>query len=251
MRPIQFAQLALHGGGVAAARAMFEDLVVDLVRIEHPDVAAVQARPGDWGIDAFVGRLSPAGSVHVWQAKYFPDAIGDAQKRQIREAYTQAVKAAGEHGYEVASWTLCVPCALDAPTWAWWGGWTARQRDGVELRLWPESDLRARLLAPAAEWIYEQYFGDGRVSRHDVLTRLLVGPIADATDFGVRSSVLKKPFAERRHIERDVDQQLRETFRQALEAQGSPWSRSRASICPGRHTPRPRPCAQRPRGARC
>ena len=161
MRSVQFKKLEMVAGGQEAARSLFEDLVVDLVGVQHPGAHSIRANPGDWGIDAVVGQLEPGRDVHVWQAKYFPDGIEDAQKAQIRSSYEHAVTAAIEHDYRVQSWTLCVPTLLDGQAMKWWTGWKGRQKDGVDIDLWAENHLRAKVLAPEAGWIYDAYLADG------------------------------------------------------------------------------------------
>lgn len=161
VRPVEFRRLELVGGGVDAARALFEDIVVDLVGVLHPGAHSVRANPGDWGIDAVVGQLERGGAVHIWQAKYFPDGIDKSQKAQIRGAYTQAVKEAKAHGHCLESWTLCVPVLLAGEELKWWNGWKRRQKDGVDIDLWAENHLRAKLLSPEAAWIYDAYLADG------------------------------------------------------------------------------------------
>ena len=166
MRVVEFKKLAVGPGGVDAGRSLFEDLTIDLVGVLHPGCRSVRASPGDWGIDAYVGQLEPGGAVHIWQAKFFPDGIDDAQKAQVREAYGKALKAAKEHGHTVASWTLCVPCVLSGPETTWWNGWRRRQKnDGVDIDLWPEERLRKLILSPEAGWIYDAYFSDDPADR--------------------------------------------------------------------------------------
>ncbi|HZN15799.1 MAG TPA: hypothetical protein VFB78_16140, partial [Acidimicrobiales bacterium] len=78
---VDFAYLRYRAGSVEGGRALFEELVRQLVAIEHPDVENVRAAPGDWGIDAFIGDL--AGSLAVWQAKYFLSGVGRSQRAQV------------------------------------------------------------------------------------------------------------------------------------------------------------------------
>jgi hypothetical protein len=160
VREVEFKKLAIGPGGADAARALFEQMIVDLVGVLHPGCRAVRANPGDWGIDAYIGRLEPEGKVDIWQAKYFADGVGKSQQTQIREAYGQALSAAKSHGHEVGSWTLCLPCALSGPETKWWNGWRGRQKDSVDIDLWPAEHLRRMILAPEADWIYSSYFSD-------------------------------------------------------------------------------------------
>lgn len=90
------------------------------------NVRGVRPAPGDWGIDAFVGDL--AGEVASWQAKFFPDRVGDAQKEQIRESYKSAKKAASGHGYTIITWTLVLPIELSGEERSWRDKWVAAQK---------------------------------------------------------------------------------------------------------------------------
>lgn len=165
VREVEFKKLAIGPGGEAAARALFEQLVIDLVGGLHPGCRTVRANPGDWGIDAYVGQLEPGGKVDIWQAKFFTSEVGKVQQKQIRDAYNQALKAARSHGHEVGSWTLCLPCALSGPETKWWNGWQRRQDDSVDIDLWPAEHLRRMILSPEAAWIYDSYFSDDPADR--------------------------------------------------------------------------------------
>jgi len=156
---IEFAFLWQRTGSKAGGRPLFEDLVQDLVGLEHPDVATVEANPGDWGIDAFIGELV-AGSVAVWQAKYFIDGFGTAQQRDVRNSYQAAQKAARENGYRLQAWTLCLPVSMDGPNFKWWSTWKKKteKEDDVIIDLWHEVALRRRLLRGEARDVREFYF---------------------------------------------------------------------------------------------
>jgi hypothetical protein len=96
-------------GDVDGARRKFEQLVVQLAHLKHQAIG-VLARPGDWGIDAFAGRLD--GEIAIWQAKFFLDTVGKSQRNQIRESFGSALKAATERGHTIRAWTLCLPVDL-------------------------------------------------------------------------------------------------------------------------------------------
>ena len=145
--------------GIEAARAEFEKLVEDIVHLKHPDVRAVRANPGDWGIDAFVGELTQGGSVLIWQAKYFIDDFGKTQKDDVTESYKSAMKAATEQGYKVDAWTLCIPRTLDGPETTWWTNWKRRRaKDGPVLELMDEGEIRRRLMSSKATDVRRYYF---------------------------------------------------------------------------------------------
>lgn len=157
---IDFRFLQTRFAGPAGARDAFERLNADIVGIIHPDVQEVQANPGDWGIDAYVGDLGKEGEVHIWQSKYFIDGFAKTQQADVRESYNSAQKAAQENGYKIASWTLCIPCELDGPMLTWWEGWKKRiSKDStMTVGLETAGRLRRRLQASAAADVRNHYF---------------------------------------------------------------------------------------------
>jgi hypothetical protein len=156
---IKFEFLVQRLGSREAARDAFENLTEDLVAIVHPDVRAIRANPGDWGIDVFVGALTRGGEVYVWQSKYFIDGFGKTQQGDVRDSYNSAKKAAQNNGYTLKAWTLCIPITLDAPSLKWWQGWVKRNKaDGIEKRLWDEGALRRKINTPAAADLRNAYF---------------------------------------------------------------------------------------------
>jgi len=145
-------------GGAAES---FEQMLALLVQtVIGDDAQLVRANPGDWGIDVLYGDLD--GTVRIWQAKYFVNGVGKNQKSQIEDSFASAMKAAQREGHRVAAWVLCVPSSLDAPTRKWWSQWRADQQaksPGVEIDLWDETVLRRHLMAPAAEYVRQLYYG--------------------------------------------------------------------------------------------
>ncbi|MGW3231479.1 hypothetical protein [Kitasatospora sp. NPDC001095] len=144
---------------MGGARDDFEAMIGQLALALTPGVRIIAANPGDWGIDAFAGDLD--GAVTVWQAKYFfPVTAGDSHRRQIRESFNAAVKAAREQGHAVQRWVLCVPSNMDGPTAKWWDDWKRRneQAHGLVMELWDETALRARLLRPEADHVRRHYY---------------------------------------------------------------------------------------------
>ncbi|MYX32251.1 MULTISPECIES: serine/threonine protein kinase [unclassified Streptomyces] len=169
---INFEFFKIRTGNVDGGRALFEQMVQDLVDVKYPNCSTIEANPGDWGIDAYVGSLI-GGEVSVWQSKYFIDEFGESQKKQVRDAYEQALACAVREGYILASWTLCIPVNLDGPTEKWWKGWKGRmeKRDNVTIELWNALRLRRILQSEDARQIREYYFNPTvalppRVQRH-------------------------------------------------------------------------------------
>jgi hypothetical protein len=143
--------------GEAAARERFDSFTLALVRAVRSNVRGMRPAPGDWGIDAFVGDL--AGEVAIWQAKFFPDRAGDAQKEQIRKSYKSAKKAASGHDYTVITWTLVLPIELSGEERSWWDKWVAAQKaDEIAIELWELSRLQELLRSPEAADVRAEYF---------------------------------------------------------------------------------------------
>jgi len=137
-------------GGEEEARARFEKMILALVRIQHPTVRNLRPAPGDWGIDAFVGELDD--QISVWQAKFFINEIGSAQKRQIREAFDQLMSKATEEGFTVHFWTLCIPIQMSPAETKWFDTWRrGKQREHAGLTIppaWDRDKVSALLFSP-------------------------------------------------------------------------------------------------------
>jgi hypothetical protein len=160
---INFHQL-IREGGKEGARETFESLIAQLVRLQYPGVKRVEAHPGDWGLDVIVGEIDDV--LSVWQAKFFIDGVADAQKAQIREAFSQVMTKATERGFEVDVWTLCIPVDLDPGALTWWTNWRrAKQKEhGVRIELLARTDLEALLISPDAAHIRAAFFPTGAAS---------------------------------------------------------------------------------------
>ncbi|WP_152563962.1 hypothetical protein [Actinomadura welshii] len=156
---MDFNVLHVRAGSKDGGRATFEELVQDLVSLNHPEVSTIEANPGDWGIDAYVGSLLE-GEVSVWQSKFFIDGFSKSQQAQVREAYNSARDSATANGYKLTSWTLCMPCNFDGPNQQWWDRWKKRQfkTDSIEITLWNKIELRKLLLSEDARQVREYYF---------------------------------------------------------------------------------------------
>ncbi|WP_159400334.1 serine/threonine protein kinase [Streptomyces sp. XY431] len=156
---INFEFLKIRTGSTAGGRDLFEKMIQDVVDVKFPGSSTLEANPGDWGIDAYVGTLVE-GEADVWQSKYFIDGFGDTQKAQVRDAYDQAKKCADREKYKLASWTLCIPVDFDGPTEKWWLTWKKKKEkdDGVTIVLWNAMRLRRLLQSEDAREVREYYF---------------------------------------------------------------------------------------------
>lgn len=142
-----------------AARARFQQLITDLVRVQH-EITDTVANPNgsDWGIDALVGRFDE--TMTVWQAKFFLDGVGPSQQRQIRDSFTQVCEQAKAHGFTVDAWILAVPCVMTPEERRWFDGWAGRQakRTGILIKLWGGTELRHQLMRADAAHVRREYF---------------------------------------------------------------------------------------------
>ena len=147
-------------GGEPAARDKFERLVQAIVGEIYSTAKGIRPNPGDWGIDTYVGQLS-AGTIGVWQAKYFRTEIGQSQKAQIRESFTSLRDHAARKGFVADSWILAVPCQLSGDETQWWVRWAKKQQreTGVTISLWDGPHIERLLLKPDLAPIRQQFFG--------------------------------------------------------------------------------------------
>jgi len=154
--PINFHEL-IGDGGEAGAREKFEQLINQLAYVKHRALG-VLAKPGDWGIDAFVGEFD--GMVGVWQAKFFLRGVDEAQKKQIRESFSSALAASKREGHRLEAWTLAFPSTFDGDGWKWWQNWKRKQEKAHDLviEVWTDTVLESLLLSPDAINVARHYF---------------------------------------------------------------------------------------------
>jgi len=191
-------------------------MITQLASSTTAGVRSVQANPGDWGIDTFVGELDGSGRATVWQSKFFIDGVSESQKHQIREAFKAAVRASKDHGYQLDSWILCIPCSMDGSATAWWDGWVKRQKNknkGLLIRLWDKTELIKRLTSVEGERVYLHYYGYGRDSLKSVSDRRVVD-VPESEDLD--STLFVRQLLEAGHVE--LDSAKREFYNAELVA---------------------------------
>ena len=201
--PINFRAHEMRTGSIEGARTDFEQMIAQLIDATLPGVRRVEANPGDWGIDAFIGSLEEGENAAIWQSKLFLDGVSDSQQGQIRESFDGAVTAAADNGYRISSWILCLPCSLDAPATRWWDGWkrrTAKKHPGLLIDLWDETQLRRRLLSREGEPVRTHYYGRS-ISTRPPETRTVLDP-PDVGSFD--SALFVRQLREAGHAELDA-----------------------------------------------
>jgi hypothetical protein len=143
--------------GLAGAREKFEDLAFDLIHAEEPRAQKVRVSQGDGGIDAHVNNLSDPRGVHIYQCKFFPKGLDDAQKGQIRDSFKRCRESTD---FTLKRWTLCLPVDLSVPERQWFEGWRETQKaSGVIIDdPWGASILEGLLRKDKNKGLRDDYF---------------------------------------------------------------------------------------------
>ena len=105
---------ALYQALKALDSKTFENFCFQLLKERHQklELRHIDGKAGDEGIDVFVGELfsKPA----IWQAKAFPDGVGESQKKQIRHSLRTALKH-----FKPKFWILCSSVDMDIKARRW------------------------------------------------------------------------------------------------------------------------------------
>jgi hypothetical protein len=143
--------------GVAGAREKFEELVGHLIHSERTDINRVRVFRGDGGIDVHSGSLSDSAGLDVFQIKFFPDAIGEAQQNQIRESFKRVHE---NTSFVTKTWTLCLPIDMSIGEKKWFDEWKIKQVEtGIEIKpVWGALKLEGLLYEERNRHIREQFF---------------------------------------------------------------------------------------------
>lgn len=155
-----FQRFAQDGGSQGAARANFQMLVTNLIKVKHPDATTVEGSGGrDWGIDTFAGQLA-GGDIRIWQSKFFLDWNTKSSQDQVRDSFKSAVKNARAKKYTIKRWTLVVPCILPPDQMKWFDGFAKRneKETGIAIDMWNGEELRHQLILADAIDVRREYF---------------------------------------------------------------------------------------------
>jgi hypothetical protein len=161
--------------GLAGAREKFEDLAFDLIRAEEPQAQKVRVSQGDGGIDAHVNDLSDPCGVHIYQCKFFPKGLDDAQKGQIRDSFKRCRDSTD---FTLKRWTLCLPVDLSVEERQWFESWRESQKaSGVVIDdPWGASVLEGLLRQDKNKGLRDDYFKEEFVAQigdmHGIVQRL-------------------------------------------------------------------------------
>lgn len=149
--------------GTVGARDKFEQMCSLLVKGECPSARAIRVYKGDGGVDQSVGQWDGESPVTVFQQKYFPDRVGDAQKQEIRDSYKVAQ---GNGNFSLTKWVLCIPINLSADEQRWWDEWKAKQDPtGQVIHLWAAVDIERLLMKAENHGVKEEFFQQEHISK--------------------------------------------------------------------------------------
>jgi hypothetical protein len=113
--------------GLPGARGLWQQLITQLVSLQYGDDArSIQPAPGDWGIDVIVGSLT-SGPCTIWQAKYYPEVIGNTQRDDIIDSFDTLKEKSAQKGFNVCKWFLCSPTVFSGRMEQWWDKWRAEK----------------------------------------------------------------------------------------------------------------------------
>ncbi len=186
--------------GLAGAREKFEDMVSQLIHVEIPNSQRIRILKGDGGLDSFEGELSDSDGIDVFQIKYFPGKIDDAQKSQIRNSFATVRDS---NKFKAKSWTLCLPVDMSIEETEWFEGWKAKQMErAIEIRQpWGALHIETLLLQEKNRTIREAFFRE----ENTIVLREQVDILKDLKQQGSRNlKVRVNPVWNRRRLQAQI-----------------------------------------------
>jgi hypothetical protein len=159
--------------GIDGARAKWEQMCSLLIKGEHPDSRSIRVYKGDGGVDQSVGDWDGHSPVKVFQQKYFPDRIGESQKKEIRRS---CKTAKGNSNFTLEKWVLCIPINFSPDEKRWWDEWKAKQDPtGQVIQLWAADDIERLLMDPKNKGIKEEFFRQEHLTQIREMHQVVVG----------------------------------------------------------------------------
>src|ERR1035437_10132609 len=145
----------------------FEETCATIIKATVADTRRVRVHQGDGGVDVGKGSWGDFGDLTVYQIKYFPNGIGESQKRQIKESYRTAHDSAL---FKLGKWILCLPIRLSKKELDWFDSWAREQDKPIELL---DGDDLSDLLQQKECGAARQLLRDYGVVRHSKASSLL------------------------------------------------------------------------------
>lgn len=118
------------------ARDVFAELINQCVLAIYGNCKSIKPNPGDDGIDTFAGEFES--DLHVWQSKYFVDAVDQGQVRKSWKSVTTSTNFACPK-----KWTLCIPHEMTVKETAWWETWKKKNSEdfNCSIDLWTKTNF--------------------------------------------------------------------------------------------------------------
>lgn len=166
MTKIDFKDIRTHQGTQDKG---FEELCCQLASFEEVPKDSIFSRKGpggDGGVECY--WQLPNGNEKVWQAKYFPNGLGDSQWAQIDDS----VKPALDKHPNLTEYIVCLPInrtdgrqdgrKFQMDRWnervQKWKGWAEERDMKVQFVYWGESEILERLSRPQPLYVGRAYF---------------------------------------------------------------------------------------------
>ena len=160
--------------GLAGAREKFDQLCGQLIRSELPEARGIRVYRGDGGVDVYNGKFTDAAGIHVFQAKFFPAGLKEAQKQEIRESLKRCIT---NPDFVTNHWTLCLPINLSIEETKWFEQWAASvSSETLTVDWWGATRLEAILYKPANQGLREAFFKEESLTQiREIHTRITAG----------------------------------------------------------------------------
>jgi hypothetical protein len=157
--------------GRMGAREKFQTLVEQLIKSDIPTASTVRVVQGDGGIDVHVGDLTDPAGIDIYQIKYFPDGVGDAQKNQIRDSFKTVATSTD---FRCIRWMLCLPRDMSVEEKSWFEGWRQKQTVIEIANPWGAMELLHLLTQDKNRGIKEHIFHEEHLTKIDDFHQALV-----------------------------------------------------------------------------
>jgi hypothetical protein len=156
---IDLRQLEISADSTEVAGKLFANLVFDLFELKYKNAQETWYVSSDSGIDA-LARVLPTGSCIIWQAKYFPNGLGNVQRQQIKQSFQKILDESEARHFKVDVWCLCLAHDLTVSEFQWWENWRKEKTmlTGITIILMLKADIENLLRAPEALKIRYNYF---------------------------------------------------------------------------------------------
>lgn len=202
------------------SREYFEKFVFQFLRIKYQfnkELNKIRPNPGDWGIDIIRGNLDDFNI--IWQCKFFPEKIGDAQKKQIRESFNTVINKSKSKKFKIDKWILCIPINYSTNELQWWNNWKKKKEknNDIDISSINLSNFQEKCSDPDYQELYNAYFRKEKIIKPhpeipipDVDNNSIFIQLIRNSDISPNLKSLKKNFFFADYFEKDITQKSSE-----------------------------------------